>query len=223
VEKQPKKSTARELLERGVGGVVGMIPIAGNPIAVAFATAVGWSFNRRMTAWFDELAEALSELQERTDGLSFDKLAENDGFVDAVVAATRAAQATHAEEKLEALRNGVLNTLGPDAPTLDEQARFFRLVEQFTPPHLRFLAFLDDPGPFFDAAGASRPMSTHVARHDLIETALPELANPKDWAILLEDDLIAAGLLDRDRDAPWQSATTRLGKRFLAFIREPQR
>jgi hypothetical protein len=114
---------------------------------------MGWTYERRMAAWLEDLAESVAALEERTDGLSFEKLAEDEGFVDAVVAATRAAQATHAQEKLDALRNGVLNTLGPDAPSLDEQARFFRLVEQFTPAHLRLLAFLDDPGPVFDPAG----------------------------------------------------------------------
>jgi hypothetical protein len=231
VEKQPKKSTAREITERVVEGAVGMVPIAGNPLAVAFATTVGWSFNRRMTAWFDDLAEAVSELQERSDRLSFDKLAEDEGFVDAVVAATRAAQATHAEEKLEALRNGVLNALGPDAPTLDEQARFFRLVEQFTPAHLRLLVFLDDPGAVFDAAGIPRPRPSLVAgltRGLLLEQVMPEFAGQQDWYNLLSSDLDAASLTDgsglglMDPDL-WPSAASALGKRFLAFIREPQR
>jgi hypothetical protein len=191
---------------------------------------MGWTYNRRMTAWFDELAEAVSKLQERTDGLSFDELAEDEGFVDAVIAATRAAQATSAEEKLEALRNGVLNTLGPDAPTIDEQARFFRLVEQFTPAHLRLLAFLDDAGAVFDAAGIPRPDLHMGNRGHLLEQGMPEFAGRRDWYALLNSDLTAAGLtnhggmhINMSGAGLWQSATSELGKRFLAFIREPQR
>ena len=230
VEKPPHKSTAREITERVVEGAAGMVPLAGSPVAVAFAVAMGWTYNRRMTAWFDQLAEAIAELQERTEGLSFEELAQDEGFVDAVVAATRAAQATHAEEKLDALRNGVLNSLGPDAPSLDEQARFFRLVEQFTPAHLRLLTFLDDPGAIFDAAGIARPDLLSGGRADLIEAGLPEFAGRRDWYDLLDRDLTAASLTNhgglhamQTGASLWVSATSGLGKRFLAFISEPKR
>ena len=180
---------------------------------------MGWTYNRRMTAWLDELAKAVTELQERTDGLPFDDLAQDEGFVDAVIAATRAAQATHADDKLEALRNGVLNSLGPDAPSLDEQARFFRLVEQFTAAHLRLLAFLDDPGAFFDAAAIARPNMYAGGRANLLRH-LPDFAAGGDWLDLLAGDLSAAiltghgGLNVMQTGASlWESATSPLGKR----------
>jgi hypothetical protein len=124
----------------------------------------------------------------------------------------------------------VLNTLGPDAPTLDEQARFFRLVEQFTPAHLRLLAFLDDPGAVFDAAGLARPVSMMGGRDSLLEQGVPEFAGRRDWYDLLHSDVTAAGLTDGSGlhvtmtgDGRWHPATSELGGRFLAFIREPQR
>jgi hypothetical protein len=227
MDKPPKKSASREVVESVVQAAAGLVPVAGSTLAVAFATAMGWSYNRRMDRWLDELAVAVSQLQERTDGLSFEDLADKDDFVDAVVAATRAAQATHADEKLTALRNGVLNTLGPDAPTLDEQARFFRLVEQFTPSHLRLLAFLDDPGAVFDAAGIVRPAIAAGGRSSLLEH-LPEFKDRRDWYTLLGRDLADAGLtnfsgLNAMQTGPslWQSGTSDLGRRFLAFISEP--
>jgi len=230
MEPPPKKSTSREFVERTVEGAAGMIPIAGNPLAVALAVAMGWTYTRRMTQWMEDLAAAVTELQERTDGLSFADLAEDDAFVDAVIAATRAAQATHVEEKLEALRNGVLNTLGPDAPTLDEQARFFRLIEQFTPAHLRLLAFLNDPGAVFDAAGLPRPDLVSGGRADLIEDGMPEFKDRRDWYDLLDRDLAAASLTNhgglhamQNGASLWRPATSDLGRRFLAFISEPTR
>ncbi|MEV6527448.1 hypothetical protein AB0M43_36540 [Longispora sp. NPDC051575] len=229
VDKPPKKATGREVVEYIVEGAVGMVPVVGNPMAVAFAVAMGWTYNRRMRDWLEELAEAVSELQEeRTTPLTFEELAEDDRFVDAVVAATRAAQATHAEEKLKALRNGVLSTLGPDAPTLDEQARFFRLVDQFTPAHLRLLAFLDDPGAAFDRASIERPDIYMGGRGDLIEKGLPEFLDRRDWYDLLDRDLGAASLTSHGglhvmQTGPslWQPSTSGLGKRFLAFISAP--
>lgn len=229
MEMPPKKSTGREAVENVVVGAAGMVPVAGNPLAVALAVAMGWTYNRRMTKWMEDLAEAVTELQERTDGLSFDELTQDEAFVDAVVAATRAAQATHAAEKLEALRNGVLNALGPDAPSLDEQARFFRLVDQFTSAHLRLLALLDDPGTVLDAEGIQRPEFGMSGSRSALVERLPEFAGRRDWYDLLDRDLGAASLTNGSglhtmmtSAGLWQSATSALGKRFLAFIRDPR-
>lgn len=224
----PEKSTAREIVEGAIEGAVGMVPIAGNPLAVAFAMSMGWAYNKRMQAWHRDLAEAVTELQQAVEGWpSFDELAEDDVFVDAVIHASRAAQATHQEEKLAALRNGVLNSLGPDAPTADEQARFFRLVEEFTRSHLRLLTFFDNPGELFDAAGIGRPQLMSGGRAYLLN-ALPEFAQLGGWVDLLAGDLATAVLTNhgglhatQSGDSLWQSTTTPLGRRFLAFIREP--
>jgi hypothetical protein len=140
MEAPPQKSTARELVEKAVEGGVGMVPIAGSPAAVAFAHWLGRARDRRMDEWLANVAEAINELQDTTDGWpAFEDLAEDDVFLDAVVNATRAAQATHRAEKFDALGNGVLGSIGPFAPSREEQTRFFRLVDQFSVAHLRLL------------------------------------------------------------------------------------
>ena len=198
-------------------------------MAVAFATAMGLAYNRRMSAWFDDVAEAITELQDRSDDWPpLEDLADNDAFVDAVVAATRAAQGTAHQDKLQALRNGVLNSLGPNAPTADEQARFFRLVDQLTPSHLRLLTFLHDPGAAFAAAGVQRPDIAMGGRMSLLEQ-LPDFRNrPREWIDLLTKDLGDAGLTNlgglhtmQTGASLWTSATSGLGDRFLAFVTAP--
>ncbi|TCC34940.1 hypothetical protein [Kribbella sindirgiensis] len=153
MEKPPQKTTAREVVEATVEGAAGMIPVVGSPLAVAFAVAMGWTHNKRMTQWFEDLADTVTELQEQGSGLTFDQLADDPIFTDAVINATRAAQATHQQEKLDALRNGVLNSLGPGAPSVDEQSRFFRLVDEFGVAHLTMLTFPHNPRGWFDDRG----------------------------------------------------------------------
>jgi hypothetical protein len=103
VQKPPETSTARELTEHAITAAAGAVPVVGSPLAVAFAVAMGWTYNKRMREWLDDLAEAVHELQGRAEHTSgFDELAEDDVFVDAVINATRAAQATHQKEKLDA-------------------------------------------------------------------------------------------------------------------------
>lgn len=214
------------MAEQAVVGGVGMVPIVGSPLAVAFAVAMGWTHNRRMAAWLDELAEAVTDLQdEHGEYLTLDDLAANDTFVDAVINATRAAQATHQEEKLEALRNGVVNSIGPDAPSADEQARFFRLIEQFTPAHVRLLTFLDNPEAWFLDRQIPIPSYMGGSLAQLIGDGMPEFRDEREWLMLIAADLQSARLLARDitgmMTGPglWERSTTDLGRRLLAFVK----
>ena len=115
----PKKSTGREGTEKTIEGGAGKVPLVGSAIAAAFTYAVGYAFNNRMQQWYDDVASAIQELQDREEVLDFDQLADDPVFVDAVVHATRAAQGTHQREKLDALRNGIINSIGPGAPSVD--------------------------------------------------------------------------------------------------------
>ncbi len=206
-----------------------MVPVVGSPIAVAFAVAMGWTFNKRMTIWLDDLAVAVDELQQQAEApLTFEDLATDEGFVDAVVNATRAAQATHQQEKLDALRNGVLNSIGTSDSALDEQARFFRLVEEFSTAHLTLLTFLNDPGGWFDQRGIEKPNIHAGARATLLEAAIPEFAGRRDWYDLLAGDLSSARLIDANLHATmtgpgaWSSCLRPLGVRFLEFVTDPR-
>lgn len=227
MEKPPFKKASRELVEKVVEAGVSMIPIAGGPAAVAFAYAVGQAHNRRMQSWLESLADAVAELQTSDVDLNINTLAEDDRFIDAVVSATRAAQATHDEKKLTALRNGVLNTLGPNAPTEDEQLRFFRFVEDFSPAHLRLLQFLHDPAAIFDTAEITRPNYISGGRSTLLEDGMPEFHGQREWYDLLFQDLSTAGLTNgslhgmQSGASLWQPATSPLGGRFLTFVSEP--
>ncbi len=224
MEKPPSKTTAREITEAAIVGGVGAVPVAGSPLAAAFALALGWSYNRRMTAWLEDLAEAVDELQQQ--GIAtVEELVHDEVFLDAVALATRAAQATHQQEKLAALRNGVLHSVGPDAPDVDEQARFFRLVEEFSSAHLLLLELFADPPGFYAARGLPVGRSGFSSsRSQLVEGGIAEMQGKGDWYALLFADLTAAQLLVGSlggmlsADGMWQPIATPLGQRFLAFV-----
>ncbi len=228
VKQPPKKSTKRELVEAAVEGAAGMVPIAGSPMAVAFAVAMGWTYNKRMTLWLDDLAKAVDDLQQQLDApLSFEELAEDPAFIDAVVHATRAAQATHQQEKLDALRNAVLNSTLVGAPDVDEQARFFRLIDQFTPAQLRMLAYLNDPAGWYQRHNIEQQQYMAGSRLHALQTALPEF-DSQDWALLVAKDLADNSLLIANLTgvvsggAVYDALTTPLAKRLLTFIDDPR-
>ena len=164
-------------------------------------------------------------------------LANNELLIDAIVNASRAAQAPHQREKIEALKNAVRNSVAPGAPDADEQTRFFRLIEQFSAAHLHILAFLRFPEAVFAEQGLPVPAAESSTLSSLIETAFPSFAGQRDWYELLLDDLLTGRLVDSHNlvRPGWQPTRANaqtgdagdsihyhrlsiLGERFVAFV-----
>ena len=227
----PSHSKGRQLAQTGAEMMVNMVPVFGGTIAVALTVALNHKLNERRERWFTELAEAVEELQGRFDGFDPDSLAENEAFVDAVVTATRIVDRTSQREKIEVLRNAVLNSALPAAPDQDVQQLYFALIDDLTPTHMRLLTLLDDPPGWFDARPAlHRPqfgmMSSRTA---LISAAMPDLADEgpqmieRFYAALTDGGLVNGALGGTmTGQGAWQPVTTEFAARFLAFIRDPR-
>ncbi|MET9310751.1 hypothetical protein ABZX12_02890 [Kribbella sp. NPDC003505] len=153
-------------------------------------------------------------------------LADDEVFLDAFIVAARIAQTTHQQEKLDALRNGLVNSISPDAPDVDEQARFFRLVDQFSPSHIVMLRLLDRPTELFQQHIGHFEEVGHVSLAELVNVVEPQFADRYDWRDLLVADLadarVALGFSSlgdiQSADGRFQRMTTSLGQRFLSFI-----
>jgi hypothetical protein len=152
------------------------VPVFGGTMAVALTVALNHKLNKRRERWFTELAQVVEELQDRFDGFDPESLAENEAFVDAVVTATRIVDRTSQREKIEVLRNAVLNSALPAAPDQDIQQLYFALIDDLTPTHMRLLNLLDDPPGWFDARpGLHRPQFGMMSsRTTLISAAMPD-------------------------------------------------
>jgi hypothetical protein len=226
----PGKSTGREIVERVVEAGLGSVPLAGNALAVTFVAAVTWRLNKRREEWFTELAEGVDELRQRVDGLNLEDLADNDLFVDAVVSATRTIEHTHQAEKIEALRNAVLNSVAPDAPDADTQAIILNLVDQFTPSHLRLVTLWDDPPAWFASQGIPQPQAGMVtSRTVTVEAGLPEMRGRQAFYLLVAGELASSGMLNASLTGNVQPPslmsrlTTDFGRQFVRFISPPPR
>jgi hypothetical protein len=225
--KPPANSTARDIAERTVEALLNAVPLAGGTLAVVFVAAAGRKLQRRRDEWLKHLAEVVEELNRR--GLDPETLADNDVFVDAVVSTTRIIEHTHQEEKIEALRNAVLNSVAPDAPDADTQAIFLMLLDRYTPSHLRVLALVNDPPGWFASRGLPVPQAAFAgSRMSTLVAGLPELAGRRPFINLLVSELNLAGFLKVDTvmgsvsaPAALDSLTTDLGAQFLRFITRP--
>ncbi len=82
-------------------------------------------------------------------GLTPEALSKNEAFVSALAQATQSAMKTNSE-KLEALRNAVLNIALGNSPADDLQAIFLNLVDSFTTVHLQLLRLYLHPNSWIE-------------------------------------------------------------------------
>jgi hypothetical protein len=99
MKKPPKKSARRELSEVAVEGALNMVPVVGGALALAFTYAVAIAHNQRAQEWLSELAAAVDDLQNRAAAPPLEELVKDEVFLDAIIHATRAAQATRTRRR----------------------------------------------------------------------------------------------------------------------------
>jgi hypothetical protein len=123
-------------------------------------------------------------VEQKVEGFGVESLKDNEAFISTVVTACQAAIRTHEQEKLEALRNAVLNVAQGSGLTADQVAIFLGLIERYTPWHLRILRLFQSPLSLAAAKGI-RPENFYMgSRTQLLETYYPELRgqNRKSWS-----------------------------------------
>ncbi|KZB99372.1 hypothetical protein AU375_04448 [Methylobacterium radiotolerans] len=204
-----------------------LVPGASYGVQQLVRQFIGEPLERRREAWFTSLGLGVRELQDRFEGFDPDRLAENEEFVSTVAETTRIAMATHRAEKLEALRNVVLNVAA--GVHLDQvlQGTFLGYVDRFSGLHLKVLKMLSNPAAI-PAMVARAENSMTGSLSILFEAALPELGsnNPLLARVIadlsqerltngatLNGMMTGSGLLEK--------RTSEFGDSFLKFISSP--
>lgn len=189
-------------------------------------------------------------MEDRVTGFRFDDLGQNERFVSATLQATQAALRSHQKEKLEALRNAVLNVAVGRNFSDEQQGVFLSLLDTLQPIHLNLLRFFADPPGYCRFLGKP-PMllpagGDSIASHEVLKL-IPELRNEAQLTAadagssqqlvdLVIGDLISDQLIKLPRAGdiwilrkPYAAtptepdpAITEFGKSFLTFITEPQ-
>ena len=209
---------------------ISFVPVVGSALQVAFNEAAGRRLADRRTRWLNDLAEKVHMLDDQIG--DFAHLTSEDAFMDALTTAAQIADRTSRAEKLEVLRNAVVNSVMPDAPDLDAQQLFFDILDRFTATHMRMLKLFSDPPAWFERQGMAQPDA--VGGVDTVEAGMPELAGRGDLINRYADALSIAGLIDQTVSGGQYLSTnalaarlrpprlTSLGKEFLAFVADPE-
>jgi hypothetical protein len=223
----PPKETAGDVGHTIVRAGLSAIPIVGGPAAELFSAIITPPLVRRRDAWVQSIAEGLHGLEKKIGNFSMESLATNEVFTTAVMHATQAALRDHRHEKLEALRNAVLNVAAGNAPSDDLQLMFLEFIDGATSWHIRLLSFFHNPQEYARANGVA------IGGSSISQTTLScfkELVGQKGFFEQLVRDLTARGFVDIDPGIIYammtpsgatSKRTTDLGDAFLRFIASP--
>jgi hypothetical protein len=195
---------------------ISSVPILGGPASELFGTLVAPIIGRRRDDWFEKLRLCVNDLIRRVDGLTFESLSQNEAFISATLQATSVALRTHSSEKLQALRNAVLNVAAGVGPDDDLQSIFVSLVDSLTPLHLRLLAQFKQQTPvrIMDAPEWLKADACPQAAKELLDRGL--IGGPSH--LVPNRDLLIIGENGR---YTFTVGLTLLGKAFLSFITAP--
>lgn len=219
-----KGDVAHTLAKEGISA----IPVVGGPAAELFAMVVTPPMDKRRRAWADSVGEGLRALETKFEGFRAESLSGNEAFISTVMHASQAAVRSHQQEKLNALRNAIMNVAIGKAPDEDVQLMFLNFVDTLTQWHLRILRFFQNPTEYGRHKGLVEGRWTMGGPATLLETYYPELSGHREIYDLVVTDLFARGLFaipdlhtTMSGHGMFLSRTTGLGNQFLAFIASP--
>lgn len=202
-----------------------MIPLVGGAVAELFNTIITPPLLKRRDEWLIKITSSLKNLEEKVEDFKIENLSENPLFITVFMDATQTAIRNHQEEKLEALKNAILNTALNITIEENTQLIFLNLVDVFTPWHLKILQVLNDPLNWNQQNEISINYSSMSTIQTFIETSFPELKEKKEFCNKIIKDLYSEGLISIDSikvmmstGGILQSRTTKLGKDFIRYI-----
>ncbi len=225
------KPSEGDYAHAGVRAGLATAPYLGGPLAEFFSMIIAPPLEKRRDAWMIELFTRLKKLEEQNEEFKIKNLAENENFISTLFYATQAAMRTHQKEKLDALKNAVMNSAFQ--PTIDEnlQLMFLNLVDRYTPWHLILLQFFVNPSEYGRDHNIKYPEFYMGGLDTVIELTFSDLKGKEKFYVQIIKELISNGLLQpgeyyqggMSEQGMFASRISDMGRQFLQFVSESPR
>lgn len=198
---------------------ISLIPIMGGPLSVLLG-AILPSISDRQNKWLIQISKDIQSINKGNENFLKD-LTKNEKFTTILMQASQIAIRNHQDEKLEALRNAVLNSALNISIEEDMQLLFLNFIDTFTVSHLKILLINFDPNKYIKKTG---PKGWHDLDSYIVHI-LPELEGERPFFRFVYEDLFRQNLLMEDRNGGFHTneknfppILTHLGRSFVSFI-----
>ena len=138
-----EKPTTNDYLLAGLKGGISAIPFAGGVINEFLNLTIKSPLEKRQKEWLESLYLEIEKLKEKQKEFESDKLKVNDNFISSFTRASQIAIKTHEREKIEYLRNAVINSVDSNSQSF-EQTIFLNYIDILTPVHIDILKTILD-------------------------------------------------------------------------------
>lgn len=138
----------------------GLLPVGSGAAVELLNSIIVPPIDRRRTKWMVEVTESLQRL-EAEKHIDLSELSNNEEFITLMLSASQIAIRNHAQEKIESLRNIVLNKACGVNYDDSLQTIFVGLVDQFIPLHIRLLKIFHE-GLVWSNDGRQKPEEDKV-------------------------------------------------------------
>lgn len=223
----PTVEPVGEKAHRLARAALAAVPVLGGPLVEAFNALIEPPMARRKTEWMIQVTDALNQLFEKGI-LTEEDLQTNEKFFTTLVHASNVAIRNHEKEKLDALRNTVLNSALPGAPDDTLQQLFLNLIDSCTSWHIALLRLFQGPERWAKENGHQFPNWSVGGLTSVIESVFPQLTGQQDLYRLIWQELFRSGLVNTEGlgttmtvNGMLAKRTTAIGDQFLAFISAP--
>jgi hypothetical protein len=121
-----------------VRAALSVIPFVGGVVTELFNALVSSPIEKRRAQWMNGVIQAIGALYQHNAAI-IQRITADEQFQSVLIQATWVAIRNHQQEKLDALRNAVLNSAEGTTVSVDRQLLFVRYIDELTPSHLLVL------------------------------------------------------------------------------------
>ncbi len=221
----PEKKTAGDYVALVMKGGTSMIPVVGGA-AVELIGLINTPLERRKVDWLNDIAERLTVL-ETNGSVTAQQLQENPEFITAITHATQIAIRNHEQEKLDALRNAVINTAKGINIEDNFRIMFLSYIDLMSPLHFVILKYFKSPQGACIEHGVNTQNYYMGAASQALEDCFPELRGRRVLYDMIYADLATKGLVmegglhtTTSGQGITQKRTTTMGDEFIRFVSE---
>lgn len=133
----PPKEDIWDLLYKGNKAALSIFP----PAREFYEMVINPPFQKRMIEWMHSVRETFAEHSEKFESLRPENLSNNEEFIDMFFEVTERVKKTHEEEKINRLRNFLVNSVIADDEEEVDKLELLRIVDWLDYVHLAILTF----------------------------------------------------------------------------------
>ncbi|WP_298767635.1 hypothetical protein [uncultured Polaribacter sp.] len=210
-----EKPNINDYLIATLKGGISAIPFAGGVINEFINLTIKTPIEKKQKQWIELLYKEITNLKEKHKEFETENLAKNERFISSFVTASQIVIKTHENEKINYLKNAVINSVKSDVKSY-EQTIFLNYLDIFTVEHINCLKALIKMG-FNGPTSASGDIEDiHIGFNSHI---------PESSMKFITLDLKNKGFIDSDYTLLSNSkiptlkiSCSKLGRNFINFL-----